>query len=76
MRVYNDVSLSNFEAWAGAEDTKECILCEGKETEFENLIEELYPDGISETELNDYLRFEAEEIYRLLGIETEDDDEE
>ena len=34
----------------------------------ESLIEELYPDGLSETQLNDILWFEADWIYESLGI--------
>ncbi len=73
MKIYNETqTLSNFEAWSGAKDTKEIILKEGKEKEFTRLIEELYPDGLSETDLNDLLWFEDEFIFKSLGIENED----
>ena len=42
--------------------------------EFDNLIEELYPDGLSETALNYILLFESDLIFECLGI-TEDESE-
>ncbi len=68
MRILNDLTLENFVAWGGAEDTKETILDNGKEEDFDLLIEELYPDGITETQLNDILRFESEWIFKNLNI--------
>ena len=56
MKNYNDnATLSNFDAWSGAVDTKERILEVGKGDDFDNLIDELYPEGLSETALNDLL---------------------
>ena len=75
MKVTNDnVTLQDFRAWSGAVDTKERILNEGKGEEFGSLIEELYPDGLEETALNDILWFEEDWLYESLGIE--DDEEE
>ena len=73
MKVYNDnLTLRNFNAWSGATDTQDRIINEGKADEFDNLIEELYPDGLSETALNDLLWFDDEWIFEMLGIETEE----
>ena len=71
MKIITETSLFNFDAWSGAVDTKERIINEGKEAEFEQLIDELYPDGLSNTELNDLLRFDDKWIYETLGIEEE-----
>ena len=71
MKVYEELNLKDFQAWAGAVETKERILQAGKEEEFEEVIEELFPNGVSVTELNDTLCFEDEWIYSCLGIETE-----
>ena len=73
MKVYNDnLSLRNFDAWSGAVDTKETIINEGKVEQFDNLIEELYPDGLTDTQLNDLLWFEEDWIFEMLGIEIDD----
>lgn len=68
MRIVKEISVENFEGWSGANDTIEVIEKAGKVDEFDNLIEELYPDGISETSLNDLLRFDYEWIYETLDI--------
>ena len=73
MKIYNNRStLEDFEAWAGAVDTKQVIIDNNKETDFEFLIEELYPEGIDETQLNDILWFESEWIYKNLDIREDD----
>jgi hypothetical protein len=71
MKTYNETSLINFDAWSGAKETKQTILDNGKEDAFDSLIDELYPDGIDETKLNDILWFESEWIYETLGITEE-----
>lgn len=75
MKVYQETNLSNFEAWCGARDTKLVIMEHRKEEEFEALIEESYPDGIDETQLNDILWFDSEWVFECLGINEEEDDE-
>lgn len=74
MRVSKEFDLVSFEAWSGAVDTKETIINEGKTRDFEHLIEELYPDGIEETQLNDLLWFDDEWIFKSLGINTEEEE--
>ena len=74
MKTYNNnVTLVNFTTWSGATDTKQTILDANKSEEFDNMIEELYPDGLSETSLNDLLWFEEEWIYEILGISEDDE---
>ena len=43
--------------------------------EFDQLIEELFPEGIDETNLNDLLRFEDSWIFEMLGISEEEEEE-
>lgn len=77
MKVSREISISEFEAWSGAEQTKEAIVNAGKEEEFDYYIEELYHDGVDETQLNDILWFDGDQILSDLGIiEDEDPDEE
>lgn len=73
--IIDSCTLENFDTWSGATDTKKAIINAGKESEFENLIEELYPDGITDTQLNDILWFEPEYIFETLGISEEEDDD-
>lgn len=74
MKVYQDLGINEFKAWSGGIETKEKIISEDKEEEFENLIEELYPEGLTDTELNDLLWFESEWIFEALGIEEEEEE--
>ena len=66
-----ELDLNSFQAWSGAKETLERIQREGKCAELENVLEELYPDGMTETELNDLLWFEPETVYEWLGIRSE-----
>ena len=75
MTIKTEKNLRNFEAWSGAIETKNLILDAGLEEEFEGLIEELYPDGLSDTELNDILWFDADWILENLGIKEEEEEE-
>jgi len=76
MKTINEnQTLADFDAWSGAKDTKQTILDNGMAEEFERLIEELYPEGLTETQLNDLLWFESDWIYESLGI-SEDEEEE
>jgi hypothetical protein len=74
--VNENQTLRDFDAWSGAKDTKQAIIDAGKEDEFENLIDELYPDGVTDTQLNDILWFEQDWIFENLGIAEEEEEEE
>lgn len=72
MTITYELDLNSFEAWSGAVDTLERIQREDKCAELENVLEELYPDGMTETQLNDLLWFESETVYEWLGIRSEE----
>lgn len=69
MKIYREESLHEFEPWNGAVYAYNRIDEKGKLDELELILEDLYPDGMGETELNDLLWFEDEYIFSLLGIE-------
>ena len=71
MKIVSEVSLWIFEGWSGAEETIRVIIEYDKVEEFEQLIEELFPEGIDKTHLNDLLRFEDSWIFEMLGISEE-----
>ena len=71
MTITYELDLNSFQAWSGAKETLERIQREGKCAELENILEELYPDGMTETELNDLLWFDSESVYEWLGIRSE-----
>ena len=74
MKITKEISFSQFEPWSGAVDTYNRIVEADKEDELESLIDELYTDGLSDTELNDLLWFESDWLLESLGITEEDED--
>ena len=66
MKIICEKSLENFEAWSGGKDTMDDLSHSDCER-LEQHIEELYPDGITDTQLNDFLWFERDTIADLLG---------
>ena len=67
MIIKSEQSLSNFEFWSGAKTNAE-QLTEKELDNIENVLEELYPEGLEETELNDLFRFEFERVCELAGV--------
>ena len=77
MKTINEnQTLQDFNAWSGAINTKEIIIEKNKADEFNDLIDDIYPDGLTETQLNDILWFETDWIFESLGIEEEEEEEE
>ena len=73
--IIEDCTLENFEAWSGAVFTKDKIIEADKESEFNSLIEELYPDGLTDVALNDLLRYEHDWIMMELNIHEDAEDD-
>ena len=71
MRITYELDLNRFEAWSGAKETLERIQREGKCGLLEQILDDIHPDGMTETELNDLLWFEPETVYEWLGIRSE-----
>jgi hypothetical protein len=76
MIITTELDLKNFAAWSGAVDTKNVILENNKAQHFELLMEELYPDGMTDTHLNDILWFEEDWIFEMLGINQDEEEDE
>jgi hypothetical protein len=74
MKIISEKSIAEFEAWSGAINTKDQIIEAGKADEFDAYIEDLYPNGIDETTLNDILWFDCDSILQELGIEEDEED--
>jgi hypothetical protein len=68
MKIYKEESLSNFEFWSGAKDTVKYLTDEELDT-IETRLEELNPDGMDETDINDFFWFEDDTIAEWLGYE-------
>ena len=66
MKVYKEVNAYNFDFWSGAKDTVKYLTDEEVNMIFE-MLEELYPEGMDETEVNDFFWFEDDTIAEWLG---------
>ena len=71
MRISYELDLNTFEAWSGAVSTLDRIRNEGKISQLESILDDLYPDGMTDTELNDLLWFDSDTVFEWLGLRTE-----
>lgn len=70
MKIYKEVNNAwDFEFWSGAKDTVKEMKDEQVKEVF-NMLENVYPDGMSETELNDLFCFEEDTIAEWLGFDS------
>lgn len=72
MRIYNDISLSDFEFWSGAADRAANLTDDDFDT-IESCLEDAYPDGLSATDVNDIFWFDFDIIVQWLGYDDEED---
>lgn len=71
MKYTVEESLYNFKAWSGGKDTLDDLLEHGVVDEAEEYIDMIFADREelpTDTEINDILWFERDEIYRYCGI--------
>jgi hypothetical protein len=66
MKIISDTSIQDFDFWSGAADTRKYLTDEECDT-IESMLNDLYPDGMGETELNDFFWFEDDTIAEWLG---------
>ena len=75
MKIILEQSVSEFSAWSGAIEMQRRLINSGMCNEFDRLIDEIYPEGLSDTQLNDILWFEQDWIIESLGIKDEEEQE-
>ena len=66
------MSLTDFGFWAGARYTAD-YLTEDELDTIENILIDLYPEGMTETKLNDFFWFEEDTIAEWLGYDSFDE---
>lgn len=72
MKIYEETNIRDFKFWSGGEDRASQLTDEDWDT-VESELEMLYPDGMSDGELNDLFWFEFDMIVQMLGYENEAD---
>ena len=68
MTIKTEQSLRCFEFWSGAKDNAAMMTTEELDS-VENALEELYPEGMTDTEINDLFWFDFEYVCELIGLE-------
>ena len=72
MKIYKEKNLKNFVFWGGARDIVKYLTDEELDT-IESLLEECYPEGMTETEINDFFWFQSGFIADWLGYSSFDE---
>mgnify|MGYP007099963583 CR=1 FL=1 len=75
MKIFSDNSLREFNFWSGAKENANELSGEQLD-KLETILEDVYPDGIDATDLNDMMWFEFDTIKEWLGIEDEEEEDE
>ena len=71
MKVIKEVyRFNDFDFWSGAEDTAQTLEDNGDFETVMDMLDDEYPDGMTETELNDLFWFENDFIAELLGYDS------
>ena len=71
MKIYREERLTDDEFWAGAKDRANKLTV-SELYQIEDILEECYPDGLSETQLNDIFWFDFDWRCECIGT-TEDE---
>lgn len=70
MKIYMETTLEDFEAWSGGYDTLEVLRDKDLCDRLERILEcDIFEDGCTDTELNDFLWFERDLIAEFLGFD-------
>jgi hypothetical protein len=72
MQYTVEKSLSAFEFWSGAKETAKELTNEQLD-QMESILEDCYPDGMTDTQINDIFWFEQDWIAEMLGFRSWED---
>lgn len=68
MIITTEINPHDFKFWSGAAEWFAKIPA-SKWDEFDSFIEEVFPEGCTDTELNDLLWFEPEFVFNSIGLD-------
>ena len=66
MKIYSETDIRDFEFWEGGKYVAD-VFSEDDLEEIQDRLEELYPDGMSDTELNDLFWYDEDFVAELAG---------
>lgn len=75
MKVYSDIDLSSFEFWCGAKNNA-AMLTSSELDQIGDILEDTYPEGMSETEVNDLFWFDFAYICEMIGLQYDEEKDE
>lgn len=69
MKIISEIELKDFEFWSGGEKwANDLDLSDEQYEQLESILEDMYPDGVDATTINDLFWFENDKIKEWLGI--------
>lgn len=72
MKLFRDIEPRNFDFWDGAEERANKLTDEDWDI-VEPILEDLYPDGMEDSTLNDLFWFDFDSVAEWLGYKDEED---
>lgn len=72
MTIIQEMPLSQFDFWSGAKDRAKYLTSDELDT-IESILAEQYPNGCSDTTVNDIFWFEDDWLAELLGYSSFDE---
>lgn len=72
MVIKSETSLFDFKFWSGAVDRAE-KLCKDDFDKIEDALSDMYPDGMTECEVNDFFWFEEDFLAQCIGYDSWDE---
>ena len=69
MLIHTETKLRDFNFWSGGADRANCLTWKQLDT-IEEILKDIYPNGIDETQLNDFMWFDEDTIADWLGFES------
>jgi len=74
MRITDEINLTSFEFWSGGKDRAMMLTYEEMEM-VEDALTDLYPDGMTATELNDLMWFEFGFVCECIGLKYDEEED-
>ena len=75
MKVYSEIDLSGFEFWCGAKNNA-AMLTNQELDQIGDILADTYPEGMSETEINDLFWFDFAYICEMIGLQYDEEKDE
>ena len=75
MIITREENLTNFEFWSGGKDNAEKLTHEQLE-QITEALEEIYPEGMTETQINDLFWFGFENVCEFIGLTYDEENDE